>query len=749
MSLIIPSAKTNIYSLNNQTIISYSSAARDSSRIWYSIASSSDGSKLAAVVFTGQIYTSTNSGSSWTARDSTRNWFSITSSSDGSKLAAVVFTGQIYTSTDSGVSWTARDSTRNWFSITSSSDGAKLAAVVDAGNIYTSTDSGVSWTARDSARNWRSITSSSDGTKLAAVVNGGQIYTSTDSGVSWTARDSTRSWFSITSSSDGSKLAAAVIGGQIYTSIDSGVSWTARDSTRDWRSIASSSDGSRLAAVVDGGQIYSIFAYDRGTINIAPTSVSITAATLTNLNSVFVDSLVISSTSATTGTNASSLYVRGAPIIGTNITNTNTYAVNIADGRLAFTSTSGTNLNGVSFSVTNTANPYTSTTNTPGRILLNDNPIYTRNDANHFLCHGNISGVTYGGTTVDGPALVGYAGGLLGSSNGGLAWALSWDNSTNVTINNRLLIDTNGSTSSPAISWTSSLDGSTNTGIYKQSDDRIAITCGGSQVCAWGSVSNNAVTGNTSTSFGLLSTSGAGTASNSNSRAYVMWVRGNLAVGGTADGGDTGTINGQSANEINVYSDRRIKTNIRPIPDEEIDKFLLFEPIYYNYFNCSTQSIGFIAQDIEKVESSYTNPIHEYIPNIFKKLPIRSVSEHKGLFNINLDALYQIEEGDILKLIDSKKHEIQAQVNSIREDILTIYINEENLKEFTPGEEIFIYGKLVNDFLLINEMSIFKHHMVFTKKMYRTFNARIDALELENQNMRARLDRLETVLLKN
>ena len=230
--------------------------ARDIVRAWDGITSSGDGSKLAAYVVNGQIYTSTDSGVSWVARDSNRGWDSITSSSDGSKLVAAVNPGQIYTSSDSGVSWTARDSNRNWISVTSSADGSKLAAVVNGGQIYTSGDSGVSWTARDSNRAWISIASSSDGSKLAAVVTNGQIYTSSDSGANWTARDSNRNWRSIASSSDGSKLVAGVFGGQIYTSIDTGVNWIARDSNRNWYAIASSSDGSKLAAAVFTNKIY-------------------------------------------------------------------------------------------------------------------------------------------------------------------------------------------------------------------------------------------------------------------------------------------------------------------------------------------------------------------------------------------------------------------------------------------------------------------------------------------------------------
>jgi trimeric autotransporter adhesin len=233
--------------------------ARDSNRAWRSIASSADGTKLAAAVDGGQIYTSTDSGVTWTARESIRLWYSIASSADGTKLAVVEYGGPVYTSTDSGVTWTSRESgSRDWVSIASSADGTKLAAGLWGGPIYTSTDSGVTWTAQASGnRNWGSIAASADGMKLAAVANGGQIYTSTDLGTTWTARENNREWFSITSSADGTKLAAVVAGGgRIYTSIDSGATWTARESNRSWSAIASSADGAKLVAAVDGGQIY-------------------------------------------------------------------------------------------------------------------------------------------------------------------------------------------------------------------------------------------------------------------------------------------------------------------------------------------------------------------------------------------------------------------------------------------------------------------------------------------------------------
>ena len=241
--------------------------ARENIRAWWSITSSSTGEYLAAVVHDGRIHTSDDYGVNWEARESNRAWRSITSSADGEKLAAAVSGGLIYTSVDRGVTWVEQTSAgnRDWYSIASSSTGQYLAAVVELGGlIYTSDDYGVNWVERASGiRDWTPIASSSDGTKLVAAEYNGAIYTSVDRGVTWVERASgIRNWSSITSSADGEKLAAVGddVEGAIYTSIDSGVTWVEQTSAgnRNWYSIASSSDGTKLAAVVNGGSIYTL-----------------------------------------------------------------------------------------------------------------------------------------------------------------------------------------------------------------------------------------------------------------------------------------------------------------------------------------------------------------------------------------------------------------------------------------------------------------------------------------------------------
>ena len=85
---------------------------------WNSVASSADGTKLVAVVNSGYVYTSVDSGTTWTQRGTQQNWGSVASSADGTMLVAIAF-GQvspdgslvgsgIYTSDDSGTTWTDR-----------------------------------------------------------------------------------------------------------------------------------------------------------------------------------------------------------------------------------------------------------------------------------------------------------------------------------------------------------------------------------------------------------------------------------------------------------------------------------------------------------------------------------------------------------------------------------------------------------------------------------------------------------------
>src|SRR5882757_10478695 len=154
---------------------------------WRSLACSADGTKLIALATRDPLlYASTNSGLTWFVSGSPSNdWTAVASSADGIKLvatAAVISNpggggahgGPIYTSKDSGASWSPTSAPSNqWSCIAASADGSKLVAAAAYNNsntalglIFVSTNSGSTWTPTAAPETrWYSIASSADGTK--------------------------------------------------------------------------------------------------------------------------------------------------------------------------------------------------------------------------------------------------------------------------------------------------------------------------------------------------------------------------------------------------------------------------------------------------------------------------------------------------------------------------------------------------------------------------------------------------------
>jgi hypothetical protein len=203
------SSNTGIYTSTNSGATWYQKYYGSSDDNFTYVCSSDDGTRLYAGNsggYSSSLYRSLDSGASWAPTSlSSGNIRAITSSADGTRVCAVVSSGNIWVSTDSGATWTQRDGIRNWVSVASSVDGMKLVAAEVNGQIYTSSNGGTNWTARATSQYWQAVASSGDGNRLLAAVGYGSIYVSSDAGVTWTARD-TQSWTSAASSRDGTRL---------------------------------------------------------------------------------------------------------------------------------------------------------------------------------------------------------------------------------------------------------------------------------------------------------------------------------------------------------------------------------------------------------------------------------------------------------------------------------------------------------------------------------------------------------------
>jgi hypothetical protein len=214
---------------------------------WGVLVSSADGTKLAAEAgmnydeFGGPIYVSTNSGITWTVTTETNQWYSLASSADGTTLAAIGEPADwpensrlVYISKNSGATWGLPNllgsifSGSEWSSVACSADGTKL-IVGNEGRVFISTNSGATWISNSIAstnmQDWNSVAISADGSKMTAIVvweSGSalaSIYSSRDSGVTWQSNNAPGvAWEWIASSADGAKSFATVGAGGIYTS---------------------------------------------------------------------------------------------------------------------------------------------------------------------------------------------------------------------------------------------------------------------------------------------------------------------------------------------------------------------------------------------------------------------------------------------------------------------------------------------------------------------------------------------------
>lgn len=275
-SLTIESGLCDGHSAGVPLVASFEQLTNSGSRAWRAVASSDDGTKLAAFPTTGYVFTSSDSGQTWQQQNGSGylSRASISSSADGTRLAAVT-SSYIYISTDSGVTWTQATTSPasiNWQAIASSNDGLKLAAASTGGSgyyVYTSTNGGTAWTQRTGmgTSGWQSIDSSGDGNHLLISSGGGgtngYIKYSHDSGATWSTVTSlgTASRWGVAISDDGQTMYAGPNSptGNIVRSTDGGSTWTALSGSGDnqWRGLDSSADGTIVVGIArDTGHVY-------------------------------------------------------------------------------------------------------------------------------------------------------------------------------------------------------------------------------------------------------------------------------------------------------------------------------------------------------------------------------------------------------------------------------------------------------------------------------------------------------------
>ncbi len=240
--------------------------------MWAALACSADGTRLAAVVRGGGIFTSSDRGATWHTTDAPEGgWSSVAMSADGSVMVAAAggswlfegvpgVVGAVYRSEDFGQTWLQTPApVTNWWSVALSGDGRRAVGVVNGGGIYISTDSAKSWSMSSAPLdNWVSVAASADGTKIIAV-RSFRLTTSLDGGLTWLSAAAPWYFRSVASSADGRLWLAGCMDmahnvAPTFLSTDLGARWEeSNQGLFGPAAVACSADGLTLAAASAGG----------------------------------------------------------------------------------------------------------------------------------------------------------------------------------------------------------------------------------------------------------------------------------------------------------------------------------------------------------------------------------------------------------------------------------------------------------------------------------------------------------------
>jgi photosystem II stability/assembly factor-like uncharacterized protein len=246
---------------------------------WLSCAVSSSGKYQTAVEEFGDIYLSTDFGSTWTSTynmgNAETNCISMSQSGEYQTASNGL---NIIVSTDYGQTWTEKQSVGNTQIFVCISLSGKYQLVLSVGDtMYRSTDFGNSWIrySNEDSDIFNSIMSfpsagvcmSYDGRYQTIVSE--NIYRSNDFGETWITTTITtdeggawddHNWFGVSMSSDGHYQVAIEVIGEIYVSTNYGDHWAKVDvplvTDIMWQAISSSASGQYMTAVAKGGAIF-------------------------------------------------------------------------------------------------------------------------------------------------------------------------------------------------------------------------------------------------------------------------------------------------------------------------------------------------------------------------------------------------------------------------------------------------------------------------------------------------------------
>ena len=201
------------------------------------------------------------------------------------------------------------------------------------------------------------------------------------------------------------------------------------------------------------------------------------------------------------------------------------------------------------------------------------------------------------------------------------------------------------------------------------------------------------------------------------------------------------TYQGILASNYVYYSDVRIKKNIVDVDDDMALNYIRqIEPKIYQYIDYKSRGtsnvFGFIAQQIANVLPYATSKILEFIPDVysFANCIPNSNNTTKLVFTSNIYTK-DLFSNSYIKLIDPQNNLIYANITIIED--ANIYIDK-----LISYENVFVFGKLVNDFVSLDKNAIFTVGISAIQdldKITSNTNVNVTSLQSTVQTMQAQI----------
>ena len=181
-----------------------------------------------------------------------------------------------------------------------------------------------------------------------------------------------------------------------------------------------------------------------------------------------------------------------------------------------------------------------------------------------------------------------------------------------------------------------------------------------------------------------------------------------------------------------AISDRRVKKEITPICGAKaLEQIMQVQPVSYGYidtlYRANHRTVGFIAQEVEKIIPEAVSKGSDYIPNVLAEAEICSEGNQTILdFGTakNIDAKAELKAYAESGL--QTNYIVTGKINS------SVYILS---ADNTKAEKIFVFGSKVNDFRTVDYDKVFTVGISAIQQLAQ----KVEQLEKKNADLNDKL----------